>query len=152
MRTFAVATLLMSTIMISGCGNPNGGLASVSHGSRNEIGPTCAALASRNWDATLVRSAGATAKYTLRVVGEVDLPTPGYTQVWKMGISDRASPSGLQLLLSFTPPPSDEMVAQVMTINPVRFTTEVPYPHYRSILIKCGEATLARISEVQTQP
>ena len=146
MRTVAIMTLLVGTTMISGCSNPNGGLASVSHGSRNEIGSSCSALASRKWDATLTRMAGTTPKYILNVTGEVDLPTPGYTPVWKMGLSDRANPPGLQLLLSFDPP--KEVDTQVVTINPVRFSTEVAYSRIRYIMIRCGDATLGRIPDV----
>jgi hypothetical protein len=146
MRIVAIATLLVGTTMISGCSNPNGGLASVSHGPRNEIGASCAALASRKWDATLTRASGATPKYILNVVGEVDLPTPGYTPVWKMGVSDRANPPGLQLLLSFDPP--KEVDTQVVTINPVRFSMEVSSSRLRYIMVKCGDATLARIPDI----
>lgn len=113
---------------------------------------SCPVLDSRKWEATLKRiGGGATAKLTLKVNGEVDLPTPGFTPVWRVGISDRADPPGLQLVLSFDPP-KDDLVAQVVTINRVHFTADVAYPRYRYILIRCGDAALARISEVLVQP
>jgi len=112
---------------------------------------SCPVLGSRKWEATLKRTGGPTSKLTLRVNGEVDLPTPGFTPVWRVGVSDRANPPGLQLILSFDPP-KDELVAQVVTINPVRFTADVAYPRYRYILIRCGDAALARIAETVVQP
>jgi hypothetical protein len=111
---------------------------------------SCPVIGSRKWGATLTRTGGAASKLTLKVNGEVDLPTPGFTPVWRIGISDRANPPGLQLVLSFDPP--TDMVTQVVTINPVQFTADVAYPRYRYILIRCGDAVLARISEVQVQP
>lgn len=114
-------------------------------------GSSCPVIGSRKWAATLKRTGGSTSKLTLRVTGEVDLPTPGYTAIWKVGISDRANPPGLQLILSFDPP-KDDMVAQVVTINPVQFTSDVAYPRYRYILIRCGDAALAQISETVVQP
>lgn len=114
------------------------------------VSASCPVLGSRKWEAALKRTGGPATKLTLRVKGEVDLPTPGFTPVWRIGISDRANPPGLQLVLSFDPP--REMVAQVVTINPIEFTADVAYPRYRYILIRCGDAALARIAEVQVQP
>jgi hypothetical protein len=112
---------------------------------------SCPVIGSRKWSATLTRSGGPASKLTLRVDGEIDLPTPGFTPIWRIGISDRANPPGLQLVVAFDPP-KDQMVPQVVTINPVHFTGEVAYPRYRYILIRCGDAALARIAEVQVQP
>jgi hypothetical protein len=146
MRLLAIATVVGSSMLVSSCGDPNAGLASASHGPRNEIGSTCAAMASRKWNATLSRVNGASPKYLLNVVGEVDLPTPGYTPIWKMGISDRGNPPGLQLSLTFDPP--KEVDAQVVTINTVRYSTEVSWSRLRYINVVCGDATLSRIPDI----
>jgi hypothetical protein len=152
MRSVNLAVLIGAAGLLSSCGATTSTqepalkpLASVGGATSS-----CPVLGSRKWSATLTRSGGASSKLTLKVDGEVDLPTPGYAPVWRIGISDRASPPGLQLILSFDPP--KDMVAQVVTINPVHFTADVAYPRYRYILIRCGDAALARISEVQVQP
>ncbi len=117
-----------------------------------ESAESCPALGSRNWSARLTRSGGATPKLTLTIDGEVDLPTPGHTPVWKTGISDRANPPGMQILLSFDPPSPDDMVAQVVSINRVHYEVDVAYSRYRYIMIRCGNAALVNIPEVQVQP
>ena len=89
---------------------------------------------------------------TLTIDGEVDLPTPGHTPIWKTGLSDRANPPGMQILLSFNPPSPDDMVAQVVSINRVHYSVDVSYPRYRYIMIRCGNAALVNIPEVQVQP
>lgn len=110
---------------------------------------SCPVLASRNWAAKLTRVAG---KLKLTIDGEVDLPTSGFTPQWREGLSDRANPPGMQVLLTFDPPSDDEMVAQVVSIHRVHYEATVSYPHYRHILVRCGDAALVRLAEIQVQP
>jgi hypothetical protein len=110
---------------------------------------SCPVLASRNWGAKLTRVAG---KLKLTIDGEVDLPTPGFTPQWREGLSDRANPPGMQVLLSFEPPPGDEMVMQVVSIHRVHYEATVSSSHYRHILVRCGDAALVQLSEIQVQP
>ena len=153
MNGVKLAMLAGATGLLSSCGGGGGIAEPALKPLASAGGPasSCPVLGSRKWEATLKRTGGAASKLTLKVTGEVDLPTPGYTQVWKVGISDRANPPGIQLILSFDPP-KDDMVTQVVTINPVVFTSDVAYPRYRYILIRCGDAVLARIAETVVQP
>ncbi|MGE3747776.1 MAG: hypothetical protein AB7G25_18990 [Sphingomonadaceae bacterium] len=105
----------------------------------------CPVIASRDWRARLNRQGGASGKYTLTIDGEVELPTQGFTPVWQVGLSDRANPPNLQILLSFDPPPEDEMVMQVVSLYRVHHSVEVSSPRYREILIRCGTTALVRM-------
>lgn len=152
MRIINMAMTIGMLGLLGGCGSsspPEVSLKPIA-GSGAEAAASCPALGSRGWRARLVRVGGT--KLVLTVDGEVDLPTPGYTAVWKEGLSDRANPPGLQLLLSFTPTQEDDMVAQVVTINQVHYSAEVSYPRYRYILVRCGDGALTQLSEVRVEP
>lgn len=153
MRIMNWALTIGAMSLLGGCGGsgspPDVSLKPMA-GSGSGAAASCPSLGSRNWRARLVRVGGS--KLKLTVDGEVDLPTPGYTAVWKEGLSDRANPPGLHLMLSFTPPSQDDMVAQVVTINQVHYSAEVSYPRYRYILVRCGDGALTQLSEVRVEP
>ena len=105
---------------------------------------SCAVLKSRNWHAWIDRVAEN--KPRLNIVGEVDLPTPGYTVEWKPGILDRRQPPAQRLSLLLTPP--EGMVIQVITPTQVNYVMPASSLEYRSILIYCGEQLLTTIPDV----
>lgn len=105
----------------------------------------CPVVDSRNWKAW-TQSDGT--GMTLRITGEVDLPTPGYAATLTLGASDRAMPPGQFVSLEATPP--EGLVAQVVTATPVSVEAPGAYPEYRSVTITCGAVTLAEIAPVGT--
>lgn len=103
----------------------------------------CPVLDSRNWKAWTASDGTGT---TLHVAGEVDYPTPGYETSWRLGPTDRAMPPGQRVYLDATAP--GETVAQVVTPTPVTFQTPGAYVEYRTVIVLCGDTTLAEISPV----
>lgn len=104
---------------------------------------TCAVIDSRNWKAWTASDGTGT---TLHVSGEVDLPTPGYGAVLRIGATDRAMPPGQTVHLDLTPP--EGLVAQVVTATPVELQSPGAYPEYRSVAILCGGKQIADITPV----
>ena len=110
----------------------------------------CPVLASRAWSATLDKMPGpGQSGPILAIAGDVDLPTPGYTITLSAGPADRMMPPSQRFRLTASPP--DGIVAQVVTPTPVKYRAKADYPAYRSIVILCGERSLATISDVATQ-
>lgn len=105
--------------------------------------PSCPVIDSRSWKAWTSGESGAA---TLFLTGEVDLPTPGYAVAMVAGVSDRAMPPGLRVILTATPP--EGLVAQVVTPTAVAYEQTGAYPEYRSVTILCGDATLGEIAPV----
>lgn len=104
---------------------------------------TCAVIDSRNWKAWTAPDGAGT---TLYVSGEVDLPTPGYAAVLRLGAADRAMPPGQIVHLDLTPP--EGLVTQVVTPTPVELQSPGAYPEYRSVAILCGGNSIADIAPV----
>ncbi len=84
----------------------------------------------------------------LVVTGRIDLPTPGYIATWREGPADRMMPPAQILELVLTPP--DGVVAQVVTTMDVRYDGPARFPTYRAIRVRCGDASLAEITTIQT--
>ena len=114
----------------------------------DERDTSCPVIDSRDWQAWINAMPGPDAKPMLIVIGEVDMPTPGYTIAITLGPMDRMMPPGQYLDLSATAP--DGMVAQVVTPTPVRFETPAVYSEYRKIVVRCGGTLLAEITDVPT--
>ena len=106
----------------------------------------CPVYESRDWQAWINAMPGPNARRTLHIVGEVDMPTPGYSVRLVEGPADRAQPPGLRFRLEATPP--DGMVTQVITPTEVRYAQPTPYSQIREIIIGCGDETLVKIDEV----
>jgi hypothetical protein len=104
---------------------------------------TCAVIDSRNWKAWTAPDGTGT---TLHVSGEVDLPTPGYSAILRLGASDRAMPPGQIVHLDLTAP--EGLVAQVITATPVAIESPGAYPEYASVTILCGDSSIAVIAPV----
>ncbi len=105
---------------------------------------SCNVMQSRNWHAWIDRVAENEPR--LNIVGEIDLPTPGYTVEWKPGILDRRKPPAQRLSLLLTPP--EGMVIQVITPTKVNYVMPASSLEYRSILIYCGDRLLTEIPDV----
>lgn len=105
----------------------------------------CPVIDSRDWTAWVDAEPGPDAP-TLHIRGTVDLPTPGYTYAWRVGLADRALPPGQHMHLDFSAP--DGVVTQVVTSVDVAYTGEATYAEYRMILVKCGGDVLAEITDV----
>lgn len=106
----------------------------------------CAAYESRNWQAYINAMPGPNAQRVLHIMGEVDMPTPGYSVELIAGPADRAQPPGLRFRLATQAPGG--MVTQVITATQVRYAEPTPYSAIREITIGCGDRTLATITDV----
>ncbi len=105
----------------------------------------CPVLSSSDWNAWIDHTPG-TGEPTLNVTGVVELPTPGFTFVWREGPLDRRSPPTQRLVL--VPESPTGLVAQVLTTETVQYRAHALATDYRSIHIVCGSHTLAIIDEV----
>lgn len=104
---------------------------------------TCAVIDSRNWKAwTAPDGTG----ITLHVLGEVDLPTPGYSAILRLGASNRAMPPGQIAHLDLTAP--EGLVAQVVTATPIALESPGAYPEYASVTVLCDDSSIAVIAPV----
>jgi hypothetical protein len=106
----------------------------------------CPIIDSRNWHAWVDAMPGPDSKMTLHVVGEVDMPTPGYSFEWREGIADKSATPVQRLMLTATPP--DGMIAQVITTEQVNYEGPAITKMYRGILVMCGGSVLADIPDV----
>ena len=106
----------------------------------------CPVIASRGWNAWINAMPGPGARPTLHITGEVDLPTPGYTVELIAGPADRMMPPGQRFSLVAMGP--EDMVAQVVTPTPVRYSRTPANGMYRSITIGCGGKVLATIEKI----
>ncbi len=104
---------------------------------------TCPVIDSRNWKAW---TASDGTGMTLHIAGEVDLPTPGYAAILRLGASDRAMPPGQRVHLDLMAP--EGLVAQIVTATPVSLEAPGAYPEYRNVTVLCGDATIAEIADV----
>lgn len=126
---------------------PSAAPQSVAATTPQEPAATCAVINSRNWKAWTAPDGTGT---TLHVSGEVDLPTPGYSAVLRLGASDRAMPPGQIVHLDLTAP--EGLVAQVVTATPVALESPGAYPQYASVAILCGDSSIAVIAPVGAGP
>lgn len=106
----------------------------------------CPALDSRNWHAWIDRMPGPNSSLTLNIVGQVDMPTPGYSVTLAQGPADRMMPPGLRFRLQAEAP--DGVVPQVIAPTEVQYRAATPYPKIREIIIGCGDSTLVTIPDV----
>lgn len=109
--------------------------------------PACPVIDSRDWSAWIDAQPGPDAARRLHVRGEVDLPTPGFQAVWRLGPADRRRIPSQILDLTFQPP--EGMVIQVVSSERLAFETHALYPGYASIKIRCGDLLIAEIAPVE---
>ena len=105
---------------------------------------SCNIMQSRDWHAWIDRVAEKEPR--LNIVGEIDLPTPGYTIEWQPGILDRSQPPTQRLSLYLTPP--EGMVIQVITPTKVNYVMPASSLEYKAIAIYCGDKLLTVIPDV----
>lgn len=115
-----------------------------------EAGETdaCPVIESRGWRAWVDAMPNPDAAATLFVEGEVDMPTPGYSFAWEVGMADRSAVPTQRLHIKATPP--DGMTAQVVTTETVRYEGPAIAQSYRSVIVMCGEDVLAEATPVLT--
>ncbi len=107
----------------------------------------CPVIDSRNWAAWIDKMPGPEADGPrLRITGEIDLPTPGFTVDWREGPADRAMPPGQRMMLSLIPP--DGMVAQVVTTMAVDYAGKAAFDAYRVIYVVCEGKGIAEITDI----
>lgn len=119
--------------------------------SEDSAAPTagCPVVGDGRWEAWLDAMPGpGSGGATLNISGQVDLPTPGYSLVLEPGPADRAMPPSQRFRLLATPPPG--VVTQVITPTAVKYREKATYPAYRSIIILCGDRSLATITDIRT--
>jgi hypothetical protein len=108
---------------------------------------SCPIIESGKWHAWIDKFTQKKDTKRLIVVGEIVLPTPGFTIDWKQGATDRMSPPSLRLHLSATAP--EGMVIQAITPVPVNIDLETPIQYFRSVSVFCGNKKLAEIIDVR---
>ncbi len=107
----------------------------------------CPVLESRNWAAWIDKMPAPDADGPrLRITGEIDVPTPGYTVEWREGPADRAMPPGQRMILSLTAPGG--MVAQVVTTMTVDYAGKAAFDAYRAIYVVCEGEGIAEITDI----
>ena len=142
----SLASLIAISLFVhASCARPNLSDIDVSQDKTGEdIMSQCPVLDSRNWTAFVDAEPPLPARLHIR--GEADLPTPGFTYAWRLGITDRAMPPGQHVHLDFIAP--DGMTAQVVTRTQVTFSQETPFTEYRQITLHCGDQVLAVIKDI----
>lgn len=116
-----------------------------------EIGeaiPDCPVLETANWVAYINSMPGPDAVPMLQVIGQVTLPTPGYSFAWREGKMDRSAVPAIHLILDITPPGPNEMVMQVLTTETISYKTEALSSGYSKVVIVCNDAPLAEITRI----
>lgn len=108
---------------------------------------SCPVIESGKWHAWIDKFTQKKDNNRLIIVGEIILPTPGFTIDWKQGVTDRMNPPSLRLHLSATPP--EGMVIQAIASVPVKINLETPIHEFRSVAIFCGDKKLAEIADVR---
>ena len=106
----------------------------------------CPVRESANWLAYIDRMPGPDAVPTLRIRGQVVMPTPGYSFAWREGIADRAMPPGVRYILEVSAP--TEPVIQVLTPEEVAYDGPALSYGYRVIYVLCGDQVLAEITDI----
>ncbi|WOI52546.1 hypothetical protein [Parvularcula sp. LCG005] len=112
----------------------------------DKVASSCPIMKSRDWQAWVDAVPGAEAQRTLRISGQVDLPTPGYSWSFKEGVADRSATPRQTLMLELTPP--DGMVTQVVTTEQIDYSGPALAPSYRAIVITCQGETIAEVTDV----
>jgi hypothetical protein len=108
----------------------------------------CAVIESKNWQSFVDKMPGIGAKPSLRVTGEIVLPTPGFTIALREGRADRSAIPTQQLILELTPPTG--MVMQALTTETVRYDGAAIADKYTDVQIICAGKQLAEITDIQT--
>lgn len=138
--------LLTASLVFTACANNDTDVSTDNDAvSGNDVTANdCPVISSENWTAWIDAEPPGPAQLHIR--GEADLPTPGYSASWRVGIADRAMPPGQHMHVSFAPP--DGMVTQVVTRQDVEYAGPAEYPAYRVIYVHCGDQRLAEITDI----
>ena len=105
----------------------------------------CPVVANRAWGAFITANNAGDAAY-LNVVGQVDMPTPGWEARLVLGPTDRMAPPSQIVVLELTPPSG--VTAQVVTPLEVEAPLSTRFTEFRSVRIRCGSGGLAVIENV----
>ncbi|MET0546948.1 MAG: hypothetical protein ABWZ40_11615 [Caulobacterales bacterium] len=108
----------------------------------------CAVIENKNWQAFIDKMPGVNAKPSLRVTGEIVLPTPGFTIALKEGRADRSAIPTQHLILELTPPTGQVM--QALSTETVRYDGPAIAEKYTAVQIVCAGMQLAEITDIQT--
>ncbi len=106
----------------------------------------CPVIASRNWEAWVNAMPGPDSQMKLIVIGEIDLPTPGFEISWREGMADRSATPVQRLLLTATPPGG--IVTPATATESVRYEGPALTRTYGGVIIMCGGSPLAQIDDV----
>ena len=112
---------------------------------------SCPIASSRNWQARLDTTAGHDQLPTLVVTGTIVAPTGGYSMEFEPYLQSRRS-RPVQLVARLRPNPPQGPATQAQTIHDVRWQWPVQTGPVGSVMIACGDRTLAEISPVPTSP
>jgi hypothetical protein len=106
----------------------------------------CAVIGSRGWEAWVNKMPGPDMQPKIHVVGQVDVRTGGYTFEWQEGPLDRSAHPALRLTL--VPIAPDGMALQAITTMEAKYEAPALATGYSRVLISCGGAPLAEITQI----
>jgi hypothetical protein len=106
----------------------------------------CAVLDSRGWEAWINKMPGPDMQPKIHVVGQVNVRTGGYTYEWQEGPLDRSAHPALRLTL--VPIAPEGMALQAITTMEVKYEAPALATGYSRVLISCGGAPLAEITQI----
>lgn len=112
---------------------------------------SCPIGASRNWQARVETSPGHDQRPTLVVTGTIVAPTGGYSMEFEPHLQARRS-YPVQLVARLRAIPPEGPATQAETIHDVRWQWPLQTGPVGSVMIACGDRTLAEISPVPTTP
>ena len=111
--------------------------------------PECPITASREWTAWINAMPGPNARPTLVVSGKVTTATGGYQVAFDQRLQIRRGQPPQAFVTLFVAPPSGGTAGQATVTHPLRWEWPLPQP-VGSVVVSCGDKTLAEITNIQT--
>ena len=110
--------------------------------------PECPVTASREWSAWINAMAGPNSRPSLIVTGKVVTATGGYQVAFDQRMQVRRGQPPQAFVTLFVAPPTSP-TTQVPSTYLVRWDWPLPEP-VGSVVVRCGDKTLAEITNIQT--
>ena len=111
--------------------------------------PECPITASRDWSAWVNAMPGPGARPTLVVRGKVVTGTGGYQVAFDRNMQVRRGQPPQAFVTLYVAPPEAAAASQVPSTHEVRWEWPLSQP-VGSVVVRCGDKTLAEITNIQT--
>jgi hypothetical protein len=111
--------------------------------------PECPITASREWSAWVNAMPGPGARPALVVRGKVVTPTGGYQVAFDRYMQIRRGQPPQAFVTLYVAPPSGGAASQAASTHEVRWEWPLNQP-VGSVVVRCGDKTLAEITNIQT--